>query len=321
MHSSRRFTSIACVLIIAVGVVTVSTGEDTPWWPSAWGKDDQRGAANRITPEKVRAASRLVKDGRIYSLGRTYEPAMPLFGNRHYSLTIVSSPTGGPAGTNQLVWHDEMFSGEIGQIGTQFDGLGHVGTRVGGEDIFYNGVRRSEMKGAYGLAKLGVENVGPLYTRGVLIDVAANKKAERLDVGYVITKRDLTDALSAQGVRLSPGDVVLIRTGHGALWIKDNETYNSGAPGIGTEAAYWLAAQKVVMVGADTWCVEAVPGEKEGYAFKVHAIMLVQNGIYLMENLNLDELSADKAYEFAFMFSPVPLKGATGSPGNPIAVK
>jgi kynurenine formamidase len=321
MQSGRKFKTVTCVLIIAFGVISVSTAEDTPWWPSEWGEDDQRGAANRITPEKVRAASRLVKEGQVYSLGRTYEPGMPLFGDRHYSLTIPSSPTGGPVGTNRVVWHDEMFSGEIGQIGTQFDGLGHVGTRLGGEDIFYNGIRRSDMKGAYGLAKLGVENVGPIYTRGVLIDVAGFKKLDRLDVGYVITRNDLNDALIAQRVRVGAGDVVLVRTGHGTLWMKDNETYNSGAPGIGTEAAKWLAGQKVVMVGSDTWCVEAVPGEKEGYAFRVHQIMLAQNGIYLIENLNLEKLATDKTYEFAFVFSPVPLKGATGSPGNPIAIK
>jgi hypothetical protein len=101
------------------------------WWPSEWGADDQRGAANRITAKKVRQGSRLIKQGRIYQLGRVYEPGMPLFGNRHYSLSIVSSPSGGPAGQNQLVWHDEMFSGEIGQVGTQFDRLGLVGTRMG----------------------------------------------------------------------------------------------------------------------------------------------------------------------------------------------
>ena len=318
---TARARTISGTVIIALGIVSMGTAGEGEWWPSEWGETDQRGAVNRITADKVRQASRLVQKGRVYSLGQMYEPDMPLFGNRPYSLTIVSSPTGGPAGTNQVVWHDEMFSGEIGQIGTQFDGLGHVGTRINGEDVFYNGFTRSDLKGAYGLAKLGVENVGPIYTRGVLIDVAAHKRTERLDVGYVISERDLTDTLRAQRQRVTPGDVVLIRTGHSALWIKDNETYNSGAPGIGTEAAKWLAGEKVVMVGSDTWCVEAVPGEKEDYAFKVHQVLIVQNGIYLIENLNLEELANDKAYEFAFIFSPLPFKGATGSPGNPIAVK
>src|SRR5262245_20890832 len=99
------------------------------WWPSPWGAEDQRGAANRITPERVAAAARLIRTGKVYSLGRLYEHGMPLQGNRHFSLTIPGSPTGGPFGKNRIVHHDELFSGEIGQIGTQLDGLGHIGVR------------------------------------------------------------------------------------------------------------------------------------------------------------------------------------------------
>ena len=124
-----------------------------------------------------------------------------------------------------------MFSGEIGQIGTQFDGLGHVGERIGDEDVFYNGITRSEMKGSYGLKKLGVEHVGSFFTRGVLIDIASYRGVERLEEGDVITEADLKGALEKQSVDLGEGDIVLIRTGHGTLWMKDNESYNSGAPG------------------------------------------------------------------------------------------
>ena len=92
---------------------------------------------------------------------------MPLFGNRHFSLTMPGLPTGGPQGTGQIVYNDEMVSGELGQIGTQFDGLGHIGTRVDGEDIFYNGFKLSEFGDTYGLTKLGVEKVGAIFTRGV----------------------------------------------------------------------------------------------------------------------------------------------------------
>jgi kynurenine formamidase len=115
--------------------------------------------------------------------------------------------------------------------------------------------------------------------------------------------------------------VVLIRTGHSKLWKVDNETYNSGEPGIGMEAGQWLADQKIVMVGSDNWGVEAVPSGNPDQVFPVHQLMLTRNGIYLMENLVLDELATEGVYEFAFVFAPLPLKGATGSPGNPIAVK
>jgi kynurenine formamidase len=288
---------------------------------SEWGPDDERGAINRITPQKVLEAAQLIKDGRIYELGRDYEPGMPLFPGRHYSLTIPGSPTGGPFGKNNLVYHDEMVSGQIGQVGTQFDGLGHIGTRDNGEDTFYNGFKRSEFGTAGGLDKLGVENVGVFVTRGILIDMAGYKGVDRLPVGTVITATDLQDALRQQSVELSEGDVVLIHTGHGSLWMVDNEEYNRGAPGIGMEAALWLAERKVSMTGADTWPVEVIPPEDPELAFPVHQELIVRRGIYNFENLNLAELATDEVYEFAFVFAPVKFKGATGSPGNPIAIK
>ena len=136
----------------------------------------------------------LIQDGKVYSLGRVYEYGMPLPGKRHFSLTIPGSPTGGPSGKNQGVYHDDLFSGEIGQIGTQLDGLGHVGVRIDGDDYFYNGFRRSQFGTAYGLEKLGIENVGVFFTRGVLVDVAASRGVERMKAGEVITARDLETA-------------------------------------------------------------------------------------------------------------------------------
>ena len=289
--------------------------------PSEWGPEDQRGAANRLTPAKVMEANKLIKTGKIYQLGKVYEHGIPLFGSRHYSLIIVGGPSGGPLGDNKLVWHDEMFSGEIGQIGTQFDGLGHIGTRMGNEDVFYNGFKRSDFSKAYGLEKLGVENVGVFFTRGVLIDVAGYKGVERLEVGYVITVADIEGALKKQNVSVGEGDVVIFRTGHGTLWMKDNETFNAGQPGIGMAAGQWLVDQKIAMVAGDTWGLEVVPGEDPALAFPVHQLLIVQHGIYILENLDLEELAKDQAYEFAFVFSPLRLKGGTGSPGNPIAVK
>src|SRR5688572_13966567 len=99
------------------------------WWPSKWGADDQRGAANLLTEKKVLEAKDCITAGKVYQLGRVYEHGMPLPGKRHYSLTIPGLPTGIPSGKNGLVHNDELVSGEIGQIGTQFDGLGHIGVR------------------------------------------------------------------------------------------------------------------------------------------------------------------------------------------------
>jgi len=323
--SYARMILVATFALGLGGWVIGQQVKETPiggaWWPSEWGADDQRGAANRVTPEKVLEATRLIKQGKIYQLGRLYEHGMPLPGKRHYSLTIPGLPTGSPQGKNQLVSNDELVSGEIGQVGTQFDGLGHVGCRVGGDDIFYNGNKLADFGDTYGLKRLGVENVGVFYTRGILLDVAGIRKAERLPNGYVITPEELQACLDANKLQIRPGDMVLIRTGHGQLWMKDNETYGDGEPGLGLAAARFLTDKKVCLIGADTWGIEAVPHEEKESAFPVHQWNITRHGVYHLENLDLEDLAQDKVYEFAFMFSPLRLKGATGSPGNPIAIR
>ena len=174
------------VVVVACRRGGVALGQADNWYPSRWGAADQRGAANRITPPKVLEAKSLMTRGTVYQLGHVYEAAMPLFGTRHFSLRIPQ--TFGPLGSNRTMYHDEIVSAEIGQVGTQFDGLGHIG--VG--DLFYNGNDRARVLASRdGLTKLGVENVGPLVTRGVLVDVAAFKGVARLEGGYEITLADL----------------------------------------------------------------------------------------------------------------------------------
>jgi len=188
-----RRTTI-CLLVVML-VACASVAQDK-WYPSRWGAEDQRGAANRITPAKVLEAKNLIVRGQTYQLGHVYEAGMPLFGTRHYSLRIPK--VFGPNGTNQMYYHDEIISGELGQIGTQFDGLGHAG--IG--DLFYNGNKGSEFAKAEGLTKLGIENVGALVTRGVLIDVAAYKgQARRLksEHGLSLIIIDYIQLMSGRG--------------------------------------------------------------------------------------------------------------------------
>jgi kynurenine formamidase len=291
------------------------------WWPSPWGADDEVGASHRITPAKVLEAAKLIKTGKIYRLGMNIEPGIPLFGQRHLSLTIPGGPTGGPFGDHKLMYNDEMFSGEIGQVGSQFDGLGHIAAYVGNEIRYYNGFTQEQVGGAYGLKKLGIHHVKPFFTRGMLLDILSLKGGERLPIGYVITVDDIKQALSKQHVKEpAEGDVVLFRTGHIKLWKKDNAEYNKGHAGPGETAARWLAERKIACVGADTWAVEAVPGESEQRPFACHLIWVAMHGIHIIENQNLEELAQDKAYEFAWSFNPLPLVGATGSPGNSVAI-
>lgn len=319
------FVLIAFSLALSAWSQGPGENEETPigprWWPSKWGADDQRGAANLLTEKKVLQAKDCITAGKVYQLGRVYEHGMPLPGKRHYSLTIPGLPTGMAKGDNHLVHNDELVSGEIGQIGTQFDGLGHIGVRIGGEDVFYNGNKLSEFGDTYGLKKLGVENAGPFFTRGLLLDVATAKGVRSLAIGYAITVEDLETCLKESQLKIRPGDIVLIRTGHGQLWMKDNKTYSEGEPGLSLAAAKWLSERQVALVGSDNWAVEVVPAENPDRPFEVHQWLLVRHGIYTLENLDLEELAGDKVREFAFVFAPLRLQGATGSPGNPIAVK
>ncbi len=301
------------------------------WWPHPlWGAGDEAGASNWYTrPEVVRRALGEADRGRIYSLAHPYEAGMPLFGQRKFALRIPGTPTGGPFGANRIIWHDEYLATEIGQVGTQFDGLGHIGVMVGGPGdkdrmVYYNGYTETEVGDAYGLKKIGVEKLHPIVARGILLDIAAAKGMEMLEKGYEITMEDVRAALARQGMadfRFAEGDVVLFRTGWGRLWMKDNDTFNSGEPGIGMEVARWLAEEvKVGLVGADTWAVEAVPNPDSACAFCVHQYLITRNGIFLHENLALEELAADGVWTFTYVFAPMPIVGATGSAGHPIAI-
>ena len=204
-----RLSLLLCILTLA-SPSSAQTRERGPWWPSRWGPNDQAGASNWITPEKILAAVRLVKTGKTYELGQPYNSAMPLGYGRSYTLTIPSRPRMVRSGSNQLVAHDEFLAASIGQVGTQFDGPGHIGKRIrmadgSIQDVFYNGFTREEMRDPYGLKRLGVENVKPIVTRGVLIDVAGLKNVATLPAGYEVTvRRRAGGAPARRGSRRRP---------------------------------------------------------------------------------------------------------------------
>lgn len=297
------------------------------WWPSKWGAGDEAGASNHMTPAKVLDAARWIRDGKVYRLGRVYEAGMPLFGQRAFTLRIPGAPTGGPFGGNKLVYNDEFLAAEIGQTGTQFDGLGHIGIQLGkdgdkNEMRFYNGFSAAEINTPYGLAKLGVEKLKPLFTRGHLFDLAG-LKGGMMEAGQEITVADLRACMQRQNIEesdIKPGDAALFHTGWGSLWMTDNQRYNSGEPGIGLEVARWVIDKDLCLTGADTWAVEVVPNPDKSLAFPVHTELQAKHGILNHENLVFDELVADRKHQFVFIFVPAPIKGATGSNGSPIAV-
>lgn len=311
-------------LPLAAGAQTRETG---PWWPHPiWGKDDRAGGSNWITPEKIRASLDLVTSGKVYELGQAYEASMPLFGQRSYSLTIP--PTVGPIGRNRLVGNEEMITGELGQVGTQFDGPGHIGRRVtmadGSErDVYYNGFTWEEIGGRDGLREIGIEQIKPIITRGILIDIAGSRGVSILPPTYEVTLADVRAALARQGMSeadILPGDAILFHFGWAAHWANP-AVYQATQPGIGLEVARWVADRKASMVGSDSPGLEVNPNPDAELVFPVHQVLITENGIWNLENLHFEELIADRVYRFLFIFTPVRFKGATGSPGRPIAIR
>jgi kynurenine formamidase len=288
---------------------------DSARCPSKWGPSDERGSANHMTAETVLRASRLIRNGELFELGRVLNGVMPFVGTRRFDVHLkrtVMNPQPNRRGSNEEVVH-----AEIGQVGTQFDGFSHQTIGPG----FYNCIQMDDVATRTGFTKLGVEKVGTLMTRGVLIDVAALKGVGQLAEGYEISARDLQDAVARQKLTLQPGDAVLIHTGWGQLWNQDNVRYGGANPGIGVGAAEWLARQDPMLVGSDNGPVEISPNPDARLNLPVHQIMLVVNGIHLVENLKLDELATKRAYEFAFVMQPLKIEGGTGSTVAPVAIR
>lgn len=313
-----------CASMLAIAGLFASTAVYAESWqppapeqrcPSKWGANDERGAANHMSPQNVLRATQLIKTGQVFELGRVLEANMPLFGTRKFE--IMTKRTGPVLGSNKRRSNEELVVAEIGQVGTQFDMFSHQ--TIG--NLLYNCIDSDEIGTRNGFTKLGVEKIGTLFTRGVLIDVAALKGVDMLPSGYEISVADLQDALKRQNVTIQRGDAVLVHSGYGKLWGVDNVTYNKDTPGIGAPAAEWLAKQDVMLIGADTFGVEVAPNPDKNISMPVHQIALVVNGIFLLENLRLDELAASKAYEFALVLQPLKMKGGTGSTVAPVAIR
>jgi kynurenine formamidase len=283
--------------------------------PSKWGADDERGAANLVTPTRVLRAVRLIRTGEIVELGRVLSSDMPFVGTRRFDLH--TKRTNGPLGTNKRMSNEEFVATELGQVGTQFDMFPHQGI----DDSLYNCVPIEGTATRSGFTRLGVEKVGAIVTRGVLVDIAGLKGVEMLEAGHEISVADIEAALAREHVTLAAGDAVLFHTGWGRFWGTDNAKYVTRSPGIGIAAAEWLAKRDVLLFGADTGPVEINPNPDSQIDLPVHQIALVVNGIFLLENLKLDQLAAAQAYEFAFVVQPLKIKGGTGSTVAPIAIR
>src|SRR3569832_1425334 len=231
-----------------------------------WGADDQRGALNLVTPEVVRRATACVKRGEVFSLGLTLGPEGPLTGSvigrfnpQHYMTAIGALIGEDPRG---FCYSDDVLTLPL-QCSTQWDSLAHEHY----DGKLYNGYAAAEHLGPGGTTRNGIENLaaGGIVSRGVLVDLARHRGLERLAPGTAIRPSELDDALAAQGSKLLPGDILVMRTGHLSVFKKDGdrETYLWQGPGLGLAAAEWIRARGLAAVCSDTTAVEVMPCEDE----------------------------------------------------------
>jgi kynurenine formamidase len=283
--------------------------------PSKWGAADQRGAGNHMKPDTVLRATRLIRAGEVFELGRVLKADMPFSSGRRFEMELKR--TNMNAGANRRGSNEEIVFTELGQVGAQFDGFAHQ--TIG--DSLYNCNKLEDISTRSGFTKLGVQNVGALMTRGVLIDVAALKGVEMLGDAYPITVDDLQRALQRQKLTIQPGDAVIVHTGWGRLWDTDGARYLKTNPGLTTAAAEWLVKQDPMLIGSDNGPVGVTPDPDPQLSNPVHQITLVVSGVHLLENLKLDELAGKQVYEFALIVQPLKIQGGTGSTVAPIAVR
>jgi len=199
--------------------------------------------------------------------------------------------------------------------GTHIDALSHQAENL----TLYGGVHVDEgVQTSTGFRVLGIDTMAPIVGRGVLLDVAHEK---RLSPEYAITVPDLEKAAARDGVEVREGDVVLVRTGYGPLW-SEPDNYMRAA-GVSAAGSRWLVEKRVSAVGADNMAFDVAtttPDEEVGVSLPGHLLLLVRAGIPIIENLNLEELAAAKVHEFLFVCLPLKIRGGTGSPVRPIAI-
>ncbi len=274
--------------------------------------------------EKLLASMKLVKRGKVYSLAHLIYNDMPARVALHGPFSFFTSqrvydhrppirePTANKFGAS--LCRLEM----VDHLGTHLDSLNHVSL----DNKFYNGHDAFQLTTPRGTLKLGIESVPPIVTRGIMIDASSLYNKEMLDKGHAINREDAERFLKENGLRLSAGDAVFVHTGISKLWMEParyNE-YFEASPGIGYSLAKWLGEMDISVAGADTPSTEVVPSEIRGTRLPVHQYLITKCGIRLIDNIKLDELARDKVYEFLFVCSALRIRGATGSPVNPLAI-
>ncbi len=349
IHRTFRLAVTFLVSLSVIGLV-LAQGSNSPslkkWkqgtgWGWVWGTDDEVGALNEMTDGSRLAALNMVTQGKVFDLGVTYDrDSFKWPGHSPGEIMTFRSPEGvkrqrdfAPAmqSSRGTTWHScALFIND--NVATQIDGLAHA--VEGGDNHWYNGFKEEDWGGDWGPRKCDATTIPPIVARGVLIDVAGFKGEHALPPHYKITVDDLKASLARQNTELTPGDVVLIRTGAIQFWhdLKDRERLAAhDTAGLSLEGAKWLVEQNGAMiVGADTSGLEFVPTEENtpehferyGSFMPVHNYLLIEQGVHIAELHSLEELAATKTYEFTYICTTAKIRGTTaGFALRPIALR
>ena len=282
-----------------------------------WGADDERGALNYIGPDQVRRATTLVRSGEVLRLAQLLSSKTPVPAHRcglqHFMGRDGGDYAAGAGRPDGFQFAEDTVVMPL-HIGTHVDALCHAWY----DDKLYNGYLGDTIRSTTGAARLGIEKMPPIVTRGLLLDLVRLKGRVLAD-GETIGAADLQAAAQAAGVMPGRGDAVLLRTG----WLEAQKgvkhpSFNA-EPGIDVHAARWLIEREVAIIGADNFAVEVLPFPA-GQVFPVHKLVIRDFGTPLLEGLMLDPLVASGRHEFMFIASVLPIVGATGSPLAPVAV-
>ena len=303
-------------------VVGAQPGSPHNW--GRWGELDQRGTANLLTPERVAGAAQLAKTGKRFSLALPIGNGQLNAGTRPDILHLFSRSTAdfllGDGGLHGVQTSDDIVVLPL-QASTQLDGHGHFGHA----DTLYNGFWAGLVTAGSGARRLGIHHQADgIVGRGVLLDPARFLGIDPFESSISAAMLDAT--VSAEGVTVQAGDILLVRTGYLGTWVDHPELrVRRRQSGLDLDTIPWLAERDVAMVAADNRTVEAIPGPAGRGLLPWHRAALRDMGLLIGELFDLDGLAEDCAddgtFEFFFCAAPLPVVNAVGSPLNPLAIK
>lgn len=299
-----------------------------------WGEDDRIGTLNLITPEAIAAAAATVEHGRTVPLAIDLKHdgvqigQIPTRINPVHVMGTIDHPDLGDPDGEAMVAHfsDDMVTMGL-QAGTHWDGLSHVSY---GHKL-YNGIPASTITARDGSTELGIENIGALVGRGVLLDIPGSKGLDRLPDDHEVTGADLDEAAAWAGVEINAGDIVLIRTGRLKLYLEQSaqlytmgEAGDASSPGPGIDAVRWFHRNDIAAAATDTYTFEVLPPQDWDNILAVHCLSIVDMGLTQGQNWHLEELAVTcrevGRHSFLLNATPEPFVGATGAPVAPVAI-